>query len=579
MVSFVFIALASFFFAGGVLASLARSIGLSLAAAAPVAAIAGVTVLFFGYRLSAGRDSDAGQDTGLWEKRLLAVTGYAVLLRLVYMGPLALLHEEAYYWNYGQHLALAYFDHPPMVGWIIRAFTAILGDTEFAVRAGPFGCWLVAAYYIYRLTAAVLGKSIARCAVMLMAVLPVYFGLGLIMIPDAPLVACWAGALYYIYRTLIDERPWSWIGVGIFMGLALLSKYTAGLLGLSVLFFIIFDRRARKWLKRPEAYLALGIAVVLFSPVIWWNAQHDWASFRFQSAGRLADHFDFDLADLIGSILILLTPTGLLTFGAVLRARSALTTGNSTGAARDQDRQRAFWLLMTLTVVPLAVFVGFSLIRNIKLHWTAPIWLGAIPYMAAFIAPGKRRGGALLPGWPAKLWPATIVVVLLIYGAALQYLTLGFPGVPYSAVLGVGMQDLAGQIEAIVEEHEHVTGETPLVVCMDKDRLAGWIAFYRAKKVERAAPPRLKKEALRVSGGHFFGKNSGMYRYWFSPQAQKGKTLLLVARRRGRLSDANIGSLALRLGRVRNLTVHKNGKAAGRFYYRFLYGYRPKPPT
>ena len=81
-----------------------------------------------------------------------AIIVLVVVGRLVFSFLIDLLPEEAYYWNYGQHLALAYFDHPPMVGWIIRAFTAILGDTEFAVRAGPFGCWLVAAYYIYRLT-------------------------------------------------------------------------------------------------------------------------------------------------------------------------------------------------------------------------------------------------------------------------------------------------------------------------------------------------------------------------------------------------------------------------------------------
>ncbi len=439
-------------------------------------------------------------------------------------------------------------------------------------------CWFAATYYIYRLTAVVLNESIARRAVMLMAVLPAYFGLGLIMIPDTPLMACWAGALYYIYRALIGERRWAWIGVGIFMGLALLSKYTAGLLGLSVLFFIIFDRHARKWLTRSEAYLALGIALVLFLPVIWWNAQHDWASFRFQGAGRLADHFDFDLPDLVGSILILLTPTGLLTFGAVLRSRRLLTRESRPGTTRNSDRQRAFRLLMSLTLVPLAVFVVFSLFRSIKLHWTAPIWLGAIPFMAAFIAPGKPSEASLSQRWSVKLWPATIVALLLIYGAALQYMTRGLPDIPFPATLGVGMPNLARQIDSIVAAHERLTGETPLIVSMDRGRLAGWIAFYRAKGLSPGAPSQLKDRMLQVSGGHFFGKNSGMYRYWFPPAAQKGKTLLLVARRRERLADSRLSGHAFGLGPIRDRTIFKNGIPAGDFYYRFLYGYRPNPP-
>jgi 4-amino-4-deoxy-L-arabinose transferase-like glycosyltransferase len=55
---------------------------------------------------------------------------------------------------------------------------------------------IVAAYYTYRLARTVQDKSAARCAVMLMAVLPVYFSLGLVMIPDAPLIACWAGRCF-----------------------------------------------------------------------------------------------------------------------------------------------------------------------------------------------------------------------------------------------------------------------------------------------------------------------------------------------------------------------------------------------
>ncbi len=572
--SFLFIALSALFFSGGVLALLTDVFGLVPAVAAPGTAAAAVLVMLGGIVLFVSCQSGAGEDQVLEETRLIAIIVYAVLLRLVYMGSVELLHEEGYYWNYGQHLALAYFDHPPMVGWLIRGFSSILGDGEIAVRAGPFVGWIVAAYYTYRLAGTVLDKSVARCAVMLMAVLPVYFSLGLVMIPDAPLIACWAGAVYYLHRALIRERRGAWIGVGIFMGLAMLSKYTAVLLGPAGLLFILFDQRARKWLLRPEPYLAAVIALLIFSPVILWNGSHEWASFKFQGVGRLTGRFDFDLPDMIGSILLLLTPTGLLTAGAVLWAKKALTTKCGTGPADETNR--SYRLLVTLTLVPLAVFFGFSLFRNIKLHWTAPIWLSVIPYMAAFISRRSDALTAILPAFPGKLWPATIGTVLLLYGAGLHYLTLGFPGVPYfRESLGVGMQDLAVQVERIIGKNERITGETPLVVCMDKDRLAGWISFYRVKGIKQGAPGRLKEKALRVSGGHFFGKNSKMYRYWFPPEAEEGRSLLLIGRKRDDLSGSRVKDRSLRLGEIGELPFRKNGKPAGRFYYRFLYGYRP----
>jgi 4-amino-4-deoxy-L-arabinose transferase-like glycosyltransferase len=63
-----------------------------------------------------------------------------------------------------------------------------------------FVSWIVAAYYTYRLARTVPDKSVVRCAVVLMVVLPVYFSLGLVMIADAPLIACWTGAAYYLHR-------------------------------------------------------------------------------------------------------------------------------------------------------------------------------------------------------------------------------------------------------------------------------------------------------------------------------------------------------------------------------------------
>ena len=82
------------------------------------------------------------------------------------------------------------------------------------------------------------------------------------------------------------------------------------------------------------------------------------------------------------------------------------------------------------------------------------------------------------------------------------------------------------------------------------------------------------EKALRVSGGHFFGKNSRMYRYWFPPEAEAGRSLVLIGREPDDLSDTRVKDRALRLGEIRELPFRKNKKLVGRFYYRFLYGYK-----
>ncbi len=198
-----------------------------------------------------------------------------------------------------------------MVAWLIRGFTAVLGHTVLGVRAGAFLSWLVGACFVLKLTRRIYDAATAVCAVLLFTVLPVYFMFGMIMTPVAPLTACWAATLYYFYRALIDEDPTAWLGAGVFLGLGMLSKYTIVLLAFAVLAFMFTDSRARRWFRRPAPWVAAGIALLLFSPVIVWNFQHDWISFAFQGPRRVAGSFEFNLPDLLAAAALLLMPVGL----------------------------------------------------------------------------------------------------------------------------------------------------------------------------------------------------------------------------------------------------------------------------
>src|ERR1043166_5121173 len=57
-----------------------------------------------------------------------------LLLRFVWAATINLSPQEAYYWNYAIHPDLSYLDHPPMVAWVIRAGTLLLGKSVFGVR-------------------------------------------------------------------------------------------------------------------------------------------------------------------------------------------------------------------------------------------------------------------------------------------------------------------------------------------------------------------------------------------------------------------------------------------------------------
>lgn len=565
ILGFAVLQLLALFLRGGAIAALVELVGLSPMTAIILAVGVSLAVTLAGTYSWLLQENGRREQAPWWRNPILIAITYALALRLLYSGTFELLHEEAYYWNYAQHLDLAYLDHPPMVAWLIWVFTMLLGHGEFGVRVGSLLSWVVTAYCSYKLVDRACGPATAFRTLLLVAVLPVFFGAGIIMTPDAPLMACWAGTLYYLCQSLIEGRRWSWLGVGIFTGLGMLSKYTFALLGAATLVFMVMDREARRWFFRPEPYLAVVLAFGLFSPVLIWNAEHQWASFAFQAAERFRGNFDFDLFELIGSILVLLTPTGLLTAVATLASRESILP-----KLLDTKKERTLRFLLTSTVVPLSFFVCFSLFRDIRLNWTGPIWLGILPYMAAFLLPGRPETAARLPRYVSSAWPATIVVLLFLYGAALHYTVLGFPGVPYfEKPLRIGMPDLARQIEAIEADFERRAGEKPFTVCMDSDRLAGLIAFYRAKMAGSGNEAKVADAVRNTTGGHLFGKRSHMYRYWHPRGVYRDRTLLIIGLQHSDLLERRVTSQVRAISDIERIVVEKNGKPTGHFFYQF----------
>ena len=336
---FLVVSLLALFLRSAVLSLLTRTWHWQLQIAFLVAILIGAAVLFIGTVLFVVpkcwlRDWSAVE----WQVVTIAILAYVLALRAVFMPLVDLIPEEAYYWNYAQHLDLSYLDHPPMVGWLIWLSTSVIGKSEFAVRLPAYICWIIAALFMFRLTLNLSDRTTAFRVVLLLAVLPIYFGLGFFMTPDAPLYAAWAGCLYFLQRALLAQDHKAWCGVGICMGVGMLRKYTVVLLGLATLTFVLLDARSRRWFLRPEPYLAAVIALVLFTPVLVWNMRHDWISFMFQGPDRLASSSKFSLHVLIGSVFLLLTPTALFGTAKVLLPQSVAKSSGSDQLSAERRR-------------------------------------------------------------------------------------------------------------------------------------------------------------------------------------------------------------------------------------------------
>ncbi len=509
------------------------------------------------HSIAAAADPAAGLS---WRTLAYGLIAYALVLRLIYAGTVELMPEEAYYWNYSRHLALGYLDHPPMVAWLIRLGTALFGQNEFGVRAGALFCGAVTAIFVYRLTRNLFGEVSALAAVLLAQTLPYFFLSGLLMTPDAPLVAAWAASLYFLERALIANRYRAWWLAGICLGLGMISKYTIAVLAPVTAAFMLWDSPSRHWWRRIDPYVAALLALAIFSPVLIWNAQHGWASFAFQTSRRLAEAPQFALHKLIGSMIVLITPTGLLAVAGVL-----FTWPLGGGAFSTAARGRRLFCLAIL--VPLAVFAAFSLRHEVKLDWTGALWTAALPALGCAMIAAETRLGRL-GAWARAAWRPTILTLLLIYAAGLHYLVLGLPGAAYGKhieVVPVGWRELTAHIMETAAAQRTDSGGDVLIVGMDRYAIASELAFYGGAHAA---------SGLNTANSHLFGGMGLMYGQWMPPKLQEHRNLLLVAWSPGELEDKAIEAQVARLGPIEDDLLVRDGVVIRHYYHRLAFDYR-----
>ena len=231
-------------------------------------------------------------------------------MQAVAAGRLELTFDEAYYTSWSRALSFGYLDHPPMVALLIRASTALFGDSELGVRALSLLCIgampALVAFIAWRLFDS--AEKAALAALLWIAMPLVAIGAAFVT-PDAPLVLFWTlglAALVELWRT--GETRWL-IALGIALGLALQSKFTAAFFAAGVGLALVATPSLRRWLRSPALLAGLAVALLIFMPFVAWNAAHGWATFAKQlgraDPGGFAPYY---LAEFLVSQIGLINP-------------------------------------------------------------------------------------------------------------------------------------------------------------------------------------------------------------------------------------------------------------------------------
>ena len=437
----------------------------------------------------------------------------SIILKLFCITENNLLVEEAYYWNYAQHLDFGYLDHPPMVALLIKITTTLFGTNEFGVRIATLLCWMLTAFFSFKLTN-LIDRGAGIYAVMLLAILPYFFIQSLIITPDSPLIACWAAALYCLYRSLILNESKYWYVSGLCVGLGLVSKYTILLLAPSTLLYLCVVPAARPWLARKEPYLCALIAALFFTPVIYWNATHEWASFIFQSTRRINGRHSFSLYQFIGLLILFLLPPGLWSLWALFKNKALDKT------YVDMKTKR---FMQVFTLVPLVVFASFSLQHGLKFNWIGPGLLALIPWLAILIKHNQHTRILSI----RKSWLVTSLLLFVCYTSIISVIALGTPEAAYRKFFFtfISWDNLSRDVNAIAMQVEAKTGTRPTIAPLDLYNIGSELAFYQQKFLVHGET----QESYPIIGRHIFGAESLMYRYWAPNESLSGKTLIVIS--------------------------------------------------
>lgn len=205
-----------------------------------------------------------------------------LLIHLWLATSFELSHDEAYYWLYSQRLDWGFFDHPPMVGIIIKFFS-FLPHSELSVRLGFILLQLASCVLMMGLVP----KDRRLLSLILFFAFPLASFSGLFALPDLPLLFMTTLYCFVLKRYLEKNDKFSIVGLGIVISLLLYSKYH----GILVIFFTLLA--LPRLFKRKDFYVVAAIAIICFLPHVVWQYIHDFATLKYHFFERPKVDFSF----------------------------------------------------------------------------------------------------------------------------------------------------------------------------------------------------------------------------------------------------------------------------------------------
>ena len=335
---------------------------------------------------------------GVW-----GVIAVATLVRCIAAAHLPLSGDEAYYWEWSRRPAYGYYDHPPMVAWLIALFSPGHKST-FLIRLPFVLCGVGTAVCVHAFVARATKRPAAGAtAALILTLAPFAIVAFFVASPDGPFLFFWSLTLWRALRALDPPTPLMRVPLAVSLALAFLSRLLGGLLVAGMAGALASSKAPAQTRARERLFSILGLMVFLaiVAPYLLWDASHGWTAIRFAIEGRHDARFHGgNLISLLGLYATVLTP-GVFIAAIVALYRIAKRTTIA-------DRV-LLWSAAPLLVACLAL----SLREPVEFYWADGAFvslIAAIGIYAHVLLRGVR--------YALVVAPAALIAVLLYTVAA-----------------------------------------------------------------------------------------------------------------------------------------------------------------
>ncbi|MGQ9819181.1 MAG: glycosyltransferase family 39 protein [Candidatus Kapaibacteriales bacterium] len=465
-------------------------------------------------------------------------------IRFNLISSFELVPQEAYYWLYIQYPSLGYFDHPPMCSYTIGLFSKVFGDNEMGVRFGMLLYSIGTMLFIFLLSRRIFNDNKVAFRTIIFLNMTIFFNIhSIIATPDSPLLFFWAGSIYFFYKAVNDDKSiLQWILAGIFTGLSIYSKYTGVFLYLSLFLYLFFSNK-RKFLFTFKPYLAIAVSLIVFSPVIYWNLNNEWASFLFQSKGR-ADNIKritlIYFLQLIASQLFELTPLffilGITIFVKFIKRYKS----------QDEDRKLLLWFSYPI----ILVFYLISFTSLVKMNWILPAYLSMILLVSNVYDEFSLKSKQLIThfGFPTSL----LFILLLLW-------TITIPTFPIEkGDTWNGWKELAEKVTYLIQSKYK---NQKVFIFSNDYKIPAELSFYTKFK-------------HIILAENVYGKPALQFDFWFKPKQFEHWDALFIFSDYNKFSDFEmLKNFFDKIELIEEVQIIRNNNIYRRFWIYYCQNY------